>query len=93
MFLFGKRDEHVKRDGENAFRVRVRTHKHQEVVELRFTKGTEISPEQGGFYLRKVITSPKHFDHAVLEIWFDRGYRPTRKAVEQGELVPIREWS
>jgi len=29
----------------------------------------------------------------VLLIWFDRRYRPVRKEVQGGELVPIREWA
>lgn len=91
--LFRKPDEHVKREGDGAFRVRVRTARHKEVVELRLSKSGEISPsDEGGFYVRKVIVSPRYLDRAVLEIWFDRAYRPVRKAVEGGELVPIREW-
>ena len=43
-------------------------------------------------YVRKEIVAPKSLDRAVLEIWFDRRYRPVRKAVEGGELIPIREW-
>ena len=42
--------------------------------------------------MRKEIVAPKSLDLAVLEIWFDRRYRPVRKAVEGGELIPIREW-
>ncbi|MCS7057558.1 MAG: hypothetical protein NZ849_09900 [Meiothermus sp.] len=91
--LFRKPDEHLKREGDSAFRVRVRTARHKEVVELRLSKSGEISPsDEGGFYVRKVIVSPQYLDRAVLEIWFDRAYRPVRKAVEGGELVPIREW-
>ncbi|RIH87014.1 hypothetical protein Mlute_01091 [Meiothermus luteus] len=92
--LFRKPDEHVKREGDAAFRVRVRTARNKEVVELRLSKGGEISAsDEGGYYVRKVVVSPKHLDRAVLEIWFDRAYRPVRKVVEGGELVPIREWS
>lgn len=74
-----------------AFRVRVRT-KSGEVVELRLSKSAEISPTEEGYYVRKEIVAPKSLDRAVLEIWFDRRYRPVRKAVEGGELIPIREW-
>jgi len=63
------------------------------MVELRLTKGGEISSsDEGGYYVRKAIVSPQHFDRAVLEVWFDRAYRPKKKEVEGGELVPIREW-
>lgn len=92
--LFRKPDEHLQREGETAFRVRVRTARSGDVVELRLTKGSEISAaDEGGYYVRKIIVSPQHLDRAVLEIWFDRTYRPTRKVVEGGELVPIKEWT
>jgi len=48
--------------------------------------------DEGGYYVRKVIVSPKHLDRAVLEIWFDRAFRPQRKVVEGGELIPIKDW-
>ena len=90
MWLFRK-DPHVKPEGPLAFRVRVRT-KSGEGVELRLAKSAEISPTEEGYYVRKEIVAPKSLDRAVLEIWFDRRYRPVRKAVEGGELIPIREW-
>lgn len=91
--LFRKPDEHILREGESAFRVRVRT-RSGEIVELRFTKGNEISiADEGGYYVRKAIVSPQHFDRAILEIWFDNSYRPKNKVVEGGELVPIRDWA
>jgi hypothetical protein len=92
--LFGKPDEHVQRDGDAAFRVRVRTSRSGDLVDLRLTKGNEISSsDEGGYYVRKIIVSSEHLDRAVLEIWFDKSYRPKRKIVEGGELVPIKEWS
>ncbi len=92
--LFGKPDEHVQREGDTAFRVRVRTARSGDIVELRLTKGNEISTsDEGGYYVRKNIISPEHLDRAVLEIWFDNAYRPKRKVVEGGELVPIKEWT
>ncbi|WP_114313250.1 hypothetical protein [Thermus caldifontis] len=89
---FLRKDPHVKPEGSLAFRVRVRT-KSGEVVELRLSKATEISPVEGGYYVRKEIVAPQSLDRAVLEIWFDTRYRPVRKSVEGGELIPIREWS
>ncbi|RTH38317.1 hypothetical protein CSW37_04700 [Thermus scotoductus] len=88
---FFREDPHVKPEGPLAFRVRVRT-KSGEVVELRLSKSMEISPVEGGYYVRKEIVAPKSLDRAVLEIWFDRRFRPVRKEVVGGELVPIREW-
>jgi len=88
VWLFRK-DPHVKPEGPLAVRVRT---KSGEVVELRLSKSAEISPTEEGYYVRKEIVAPKSLDRAVLEIWFDRRYRPVRKAVEGGELIPIREW-
>ncbi|WP_337867774.1 hypothetical protein [Meiothermus sp.] len=91
---FSKPDEHVQREGDSAFRVRVRTARSGDIVELRITKGNEISAsDEGGYYVRKTIVSSEHLDRAVLEIWFDNAYRPKRKVVEGGELVPIKEWT
>lgn len=91
--LFRKPDEHVKPEGDKAFWVRVRTARNREVVQLRLTKGNEISADdEGGYYVHKTIVSPQHLDRAELEIWFDKGYRPKKKMVEGGELVPIKEW-
>jgi hypothetical protein len=86
-----RQDPHVKPEGPTAFRVRVRT-RSGEVVELRLSKSAEISPTEAGYYVRKEIVAPRSLDRAVLEIWFDRRYRPVRKEVQGGELIPIREW-
>jgi hypothetical protein len=63
-----------------------------EVVEIRLSKSMEISPTETGYFVRKEIVAPRSLDRAVLEIWFDRRYRPVRKEVQGGELIPIREW-
>ncbi len=89
--FFRKRDQHLRPEGQ-AFWVRVRTEKSGEVVALRISRASEISPTQSGYYVRKVILAPNSLDQAVLEIWFDRRMRPLRKAVEGGELIPIKEW-
>jgi len=89
--LFRKRDEHLKLDGQ-AFWVLVKTEKSGELVRLRISRASEISPTQNGYYLRKVIVAPNSLDQAILEIWFDRRMRPLRKVVEGGELIPIKEW-
>ncbi len=83
-----RKDPHLRPDGPLAFRVRVRT-RSGEVVELRLTKTGEIAPTEEGYYVRKEILAPRSLDRAVLEIWFDRGYRPRRKEVRGGELVDL----
>ncbi|WP_457637960.1 hypothetical protein [Oceanithermus sp.] len=89
--FFRKRDKHVKPEGQ-AFWVRLRTDRSGEVVRLRISRTSEISPTQGGYYVRKVVIAPESLDRAVLEIWFDRRLRPLKKVVEGGELIPIEEW-
>lgn len=89
--FFRKADEHVRQEN-MAFLVRIRTHKSGEEVRLRFTRSNEVSQIPGGYYVRKEIIAPGSLDLAVLEIWFDRGYRPTKKVVEGGELIPIKAW-
>ncbi len=88
--MFFRREEHLKSEG-RFFLCRMRT-ASGEVVPIRIAKSAEISPTGEGYYLRKEIVAPKSLDRAVLEVWFDRRMRPVRKAVEGGELVPIKEW-
>ncbi len=90
--FFAKRDRYVKPDGK-AFWVMVRTAKSGELVKVRLSRSSELSPSKEGYYVRKVIIAPDSLDRAELQIWFDRRMRPRRKAIEGGELVPIKEWS
>jgi len=90
--FFRKRDEHLRQEGQ-AFWARVRTDNSGEVVQLRISRASEVSPTKNGYYVRKVIIAPKSLDQAVLEVWFDRRMRPLRKVVEGGELIPIKEWT
>jgi len=89
--FFRKPDPHVKPEG-MAYRVRVRTERSGEVVPLRISRASELSPTAEGYYVRKMIVAPESLDRAVLEIWFDRRGRVVKKACEGGELVPIKEW-
>ena len=88
--MFFRREEHLKNEG-NFFLCRVRT-TSGEVVPVRISKSAEISRTGTGYYLRKPIVAPQSLDRVVLEIWFDRRLRPIKKAVEGGELLPIKEW-
>lgn len=83
---------YLKADGQNAFRVRVRTARRGEVVELRITKSGDISPQDGGFYVRKQIVGPKSFDRATLEITWGANYARPKVEVTDGEPVPVAAW-
>ena len=82
----------IKPDGQNAFRVRVKTAKRGEIVELRLTKSGDISNADGGFYVRKHVVGPQTFDRAVLEVTFGPNYSRPNVNVEGGEPVPVSEW-
>ncbi|KIX84602.1 hypothetical protein [Thermus filiformis] len=84
--MFWRRDPYLKPDGPQAFRVRVRT--GSEVVELRISRTSELSPTEEGYYVRKVIVAPRSLERAVLELWLDRRGRFRRAEVEGGELLP-----
>jgi hypothetical protein len=84
--------QYLKPDGQNAFRVRVKTSRHGEIVEVRFTKSGDISPTESGFFVRKHIVSSRHYDRAVLEVSFGRNYANPQVNVEGGEAVPVTAW-
>lgn len=82
---------YLKADGANAFRARVRT-RRSEVVELRMTKSGDISPDEGGFFVRKHIVAPRTFERATLEVRFGPNYANPQVSVEGGEPVPVSDW-
>jgi hypothetical protein len=93
--FFKKRDstpQYLKFDGQNAYHVRIRTAKRNEIVEIRFTRSGDISSDAGGYYLRKGIVGPNSFDRATLEIRFSAGYSKPMITVEGGEVIPVSEW-
>jgi hypothetical protein len=83
----------VKPDGQNAFRVRVKTAKRGEIIEVRMTKSGDISARDGGgFFVRKHLTGPNSFDRATLEVTFGPNYAKPVVTVEGGEAVPVADW-
>jgi hypothetical protein len=96
MFSFFKKREttpqFLKFDGQNAYRVRVRTAKRGEIVEIRFTRSGDISSDDGGFYVRKGVVGPTSFDRATLEVRFGSGYSKPIITIDGGEAVPVNEW-
>ncbi len=96
MFSFFKKREttpqFLKFDGQNAYRVRIRTAKRGEIVEIRFTRSGDISSDEGGFYVRKGVVGPNSFDRATLEVRFSSGYSKPVITVDGGEAVPVNQW-
>ena len=83
----------LKPESTNAFRVRVRTARRGEVIEVRLTKSGDISPgEGGGYYVRKVLVGATHFDRATLEIAWGANYSKPVVTVDGGEAIPLGEW-
>jgi hypothetical protein len=84
----------LKIESQNVFRVRVKTARHGEIVEVRFTKSGDISPgEGGGYFVRKGIVGPKSFDRATLEVTWGANYTRPVVSVEGGEAVAVQDWS
>lgn len=95
--LFGKKsggkNPNVKQDDAHTYRVRVRTKRHGEIVEFRFTKSAHIGLDDDGNYLfRKAVVSPQHFDRGELLVTFDKRYNVTGTTGEGVDFVPVSEW-
>ena len=83
----------LKLESTNAFRVRVRTARRGEIIEVRLTKSGDISPgEGGGYYVRKVLVGATYFDRATLEIAWGTNYSKPVVTVDGGEAIPVSEW-
>jgi hypothetical protein len=83
----------LKLDGSNAFRIRIKTAKRGEVVELRITKSGDISPQDGGgHFVRKQVIGPQTFDRATLEITWGPNYTRPNVHVTNGEAIPVAAW-
>jgi hypothetical protein len=83
----------LKLESQNAYRVRVKTARHGEIVEVRFTKSGDISPgENGGYFVRKAIVGSRHFDRATLEVTWGANYSKPVVSVDGGEAIPVNEW-
>ncbi|WP_027482788.1 hypothetical protein [Deinococcus pimensis] len=84
----------VRQDDPNTFRVRLRTRRYGDTVELRFTKSAHIgAADGGGFIFRKEFVSAEHFDRGTVTVRFDDRYQVTDVQVEGGEAVPHAEWA
>lgn len=89
--LFRRQDPRFKDDG-NFLLARVQTDRHQEVIEVRVSKTSEMSASQGGYFVRKTLIGPESFDQAVLEVTTNRAHKVTNAVVEGGILLPVKEW-
>ena len=87
-------DPYVKQEDSNTYRIRVRSARHGDVVDLRFTKSANIGLHDEGWYVfRKEFVSPDHFDRGTVVVRFDTRYKVTGVEVEGGEAVPVSDWA
>ena len=89
--FFRRQNPNFKDDG-SFLLARVRTRKNGEVIQVRISKTSEMSPAQGGYFVRKALVGPETFDQATLEVTTNRGHRVKFAAVDGGELIPVKEW-
>jgi hypothetical protein len=89
--LFARQNPNFKDDG-NFLLARVRTQKNGEIINVRISKSSEMSPAAGGYFVRKSLTGSKTYDQATLEVNTNRNHRVKIAAVDGGELIPVKEW-
>lgn len=89
--FFRRSNPNFKHDG-NFLLAQVRTDKSGEVIPVRISKTSEMSPQSGGYFVRKVLLGPKTLDQAVIEVTLGRNHGVKQAVVEGGTLVPVKEW-
>jgi len=89
--LFARQNPNFKDDG-SFLLAKVRTSKNNEIIDVRISKTSEMSPAQGGYFVRKALVGPESFDQATLEVNTNRGHKVKFAAVDGGELIPVKEW-
>ncbi len=89
--FFRRQNPNFKDDG-NFLLARVLTSKHGEVILVRISKTSEMSPAEGGYFVRKTLVGPNSFDQAILEVTATRNHRVKLATVDGGELIPVKSW-
>lgn len=89
--FFRRQNPNFKDDG-NFLLARVLTSKHGEIIHVRISKSSEMSPAGGGYFVRKTLVGPETFDQAVLEVTTNRAHKVTLATVDGGELIPVKSW-
>ncbi len=87
------KNPNVKEEANGVYRLRVRTAKHGDTVELRFTRSAHIGIDDNGNYVyRKAILSSQNLDKGEVTVQFDKRYTVLSSEVEGGEFIPYSEW-
>ncbi len=96
--LFRKKDAapqniYIRLEDSNVFRIRVRTKRFKEIVELRFTKSADIGVnDEGGYIYRKVVVSSQHFERGEVTVRFGPRYQILEVMTEGCEAIPTKDW-
>ena len=90
--MFRRQDTRFREEG-NFLLARVRTVKSGEVIQVRISKSSEMSPAPGGYFVRKVLVGPKTLDEATVEVTTNRAHKVKQAVVEGGELIPVSAWT
>ena len=90
--IFRRQDPRFRDDG-NFLLARVRTARKGEVIPVRISKSSEMSPAPGGYFVRKVLVGPETLDEATVEVTTNRAHKVKQAVVDGGELIPVKEWS
>ena len=89
--IFRRQDPRFRDDG-NFLLARVRTARKGEVIPVRISKSSEMSPAPGGYFVRKVLVGPETLDEATVEVTTNRAHKVKQAVVDGGELIPVKEW-
>ncbi len=89
--FFRRGNPNFKQDG-NFLLAQVRTDKNGEIIKVRISKTSEMSPQAGGYFVRKSLMGSQTLDQAVIEITLSRNHSIKNAVVEGGDFIPVREW-
>lgn len=93
-FVFGlfRRQNPAFKDDGNFLLARVKTDRNGEIIHVRLSKTSEMSVEQRGYFVRKVLVGPRTLDQAIVEVTMNRVHKVLNVTVDGGQLVPVRDW-
>lgn len=89
--MFRRQDARFREEG-NFLIARVRTARKGEVIPVRISKSSEMSPAPGGYFVRKVLVGPQTLDEATVEVTTNRSHKVKQATVDGGELIPVSDW-
>ena len=87
------KNPNVKEESGGVYRLRLRTERHGDTVELRFTRAAHIGiDDDGNHVFRKAILSSQHLDKGEVSVLFNRDYKVIRTEAQGAVFIPVSEW-